>query len=141
MSSEDLPVAQFAFPGPLRDQLVAAILAGDKTTTSGLVADYEHGDEPLPHPGLRAMVVDSAGDPVAVIETTAVRVIRLAEVDLSHALGEGEGYRSVAEWRAGHEQFWHSDEMRDAMGDPGFAVDDDTLVVAQEFRLVEIRGG
>ncbi len=25
MSREDLPVAEFAFPGPLRDQLVAAI--------------------------------------------------------------------------------------------------------------------
>jgi hypothetical protein len=26
MSADDLPVAEFAFPGPLRDQLVAAIL-------------------------------------------------------------------------------------------------------------------
>ncbi|MFY9933729.1 MAG: ASCH domain-containing protein, partial [Streptosporangiaceae bacterium] len=82
-------------------------------------------------------VVDSAGRPVAVIETTAVRVIRLADVDLAHALGEGEGYESVAEWRAGHERFWHSAEMRAAMGDPEFTVGDDTLVVAQTFRLVE----
>ena len=36
-------------------------------------------------------MVDSAGLPVAVIETTAARVIRLADVDLNHALGEGEG--------------------------------------------------
>jgi len=92
MSSDDLPVAEFAFPGPLRDQLVAAIVAGDKTTTSGLVADYEHEGEPLPAAGWRQMVVDSAGKPVAVIETTAVRVIRLADVDVAHALGEGEGY-------------------------------------------------
>jgi hypothetical protein len=40
-------------PGPLRDRLVAAIVAGAKTTTSGLVADYEHENEPLPRPGLR----------------------------------------------------------------------------------------
>src|ERR1700680_52842 len=33
MSAEDLPVAEFAFPGPLRDRLVAAIVAGAKTTT------------------------------------------------------------------------------------------------------------
>jgi uncharacterized protein YhfF len=44
---------------------------------------------------------------------------------------------SVAEWRAGHEQFWHSAELRQALGDPGFTVGDDTLVVAQEFRLVD----
>ena len=137
MSPEDLPIAEFGFPGPLRDLLVAAIRTGSKTTTSGLVADYEHEGEPLPHPGLRQAVVDSAGNRVAVIETTAVRVIRLGDVDLAHALGEGEGYSSVAEWRAGHEQFWHSAEMRDALGDPEFTVNDDTLVVAQAFRLVE----
>src|SRR5215831_12534657 len=58
---EDLPVAEFAFPGPLRDQLVAAILSGTKTTTSGLVADYEHEGDPLPWAGLRQAVTDSAG--------------------------------------------------------------------------------
>lgn len=58
--SEDLPVAEFAFPGPLRDRLVAAIVAGATTTRSGLVADYEHENEPLPRPGLRQVVVDSA---------------------------------------------------------------------------------
>ena len=136
MLPEDLPVVEFAFPGPLRDQLVAAILAGAKTTTTGLVADYEHEGDPLPWAGLRQAVTDSAGNRVAVIETTAVRVIRLADVDLAHALGEGEGFTSVAEWRAGHEQFWHSAEYRAALGDPGFTVDDETLVVAQAFRLL-----
>jgi len=137
MPAEDLPVAEFAFPGPLRDQLVAAILAGAKTTTTGLVADYEHENDPLPSPGLRQVVADSAGRPVAIIETTAVRVMRLADVDLNHALGEGEGFTSVAEWRAVHERFWHSAEMRRALGDPAFTVGDDTLVVAQEFRLIQ----
>jgi uncharacterized protein YhfF len=136
MSYEDLPAAEFAFPGPLRDQLVAAILAGRKTTTTGLVADYENEGEPLPRPGQQAAVVDSAGHRVAVIETTGVRVLRLADVDLAHALGEGEGYTSVAQWRAGHEQFWHSAQMREALGDPSFTVGDDTLVVAQAFRLL-----
>ena len=135
--ADDLPVAEFAFPGPLRDQLVAAILAGEKTTTTGLVADYEHENDPLPAPGLRQVVVDSAGRGVAVIEVTAVRVMRLADVGLDHALGEGEGFASVAQWRAGHEQFWHSAEMRQALGDPAFVVGDDTLVVVEEFRLIQ----
>jgi uncharacterized protein YhfF len=134
---EDLPVAEFAFPGPLRDQLVAAILDGRKTTTSGLVADYEHENEPLPEPGLRQAVIDSAGQRVAVIEITAVRVLRLADVDLAHAVGEGEGYATVAEWRAGHERFWHSADVRESLGDPDFTVNDDTLVVAESFRLIE----
>jgi uncharacterized protein YhfF len=137
VSQDGLPVAEFAFPGPLRDQLVAAILSGGKTTTTALLADYEREGEPLPRSGLRQAVVDSAGHRIAVIETTAVRVIRLGDIDLAHALGEGEGYSSVAEWRAGHERFWRSAAVRSELGDPEFTLDDDTLVVTQTFSLLE----
>jgi uncharacterized protein YhfF len=65
-----------------------------------------------------------------------VRVVRLADVDLRHAIDEGEGYESVAQWRAGHERFWHSPQAREELEDPGFTVNDDTLVVAERFRLV-----
>jgi hypothetical protein len=58
------------------------------------------------------------------------------QLDLAHAIGEGEGCASVAGWRAGHEAFWHSAEMREFIGDPSFTVHDDTLAVATEFRLV-----
>jgi adenosylmethionine-8-amino-7-oxononanoate aminotransferase/uncharacterized protein YhfF len=136
MTAGRLSVGEFAFPGPLRDQLVAAILDGTKTTTTGLVDDYERDGEPLPRPGDREVVIDSAGEPVTVIETVAVRLLRLADVNLEHALGEGEGYASVADWRAGHEAFWHSDQMREYVGDPAFTVGDDTEVVALEFRVV-----
>ncbi|MEU3730182.1 ASCH domain-containing protein [Streptomyces sp. NPDC033538] len=131
-----LPRAEFAFPGPLRDQLVAAILDGSKTSTTGLVVDYEHVGEALPEAGRREVVVDSQDRPVAVIEVTDVRVVPLGRVDLAHAVDEGEGYTTVAEWRAGHERFWHSEEMRAALNDPGFTVDDTTPAVLERFRLV-----
>jgi uncharacterized protein YhfF len=136
MSLDDLPRAEFAFPGPLRDRLVAAILSGAKTSTSGLVLFYERENEPLPLVGRVSAVVDSADRRVAAIELTEVRVVRLADVDLQHALDEGEGDESVAQWRAGHEEFWHSAEVRAELGDPHFTVDDDTLVLAQRFRLL-----
>lgn len=135
---DDLPIAEFAFPGPLRDELVAAILAGDKTSTTGLLEEYEREGEPLPEAGQRAAVVDSAGRRVAVIETTDVRVLRVAEVDLRFAIDEGEGFTSVAEWRAAHERFWTSAEMRAALGEPEVEITDETLVAAERFRLVEI---
>lgn len=137
MNLDGLPRVEFAFPGPLRDRLVAAILSGRKTATSGLVLAYERENKPLPRVGQRMAVVDSEGRSVAAIELTEVRVVRLADVDLRHALDEGEGDESVAQWRAGHEQFWHSAQVRAELGDPGFTVNDDTLVLAQRFRLIQ----
>lgn len=135
MNIDDLPAAEFAFPGPLRDLLVAAILSGEKTSTSALLIGYERDDEPLPQVGQLSAVLDSAGSRVAVIEVTDVRTARLADVDLRHALDEGEGYESVEQWRTGHEEFWHSAESRAELGDPGFTVTDDTMVVLERFRL------
>ncbi|MFE2547758.1 ASCH domain-containing protein [Streptomyces sp. NPDC059355] len=94
--------------------------------------------DPLPVVSERMAVMDSAERPVAVLEVTGVRVLPLAEVDLAHALDEGEGYRSVAEWRAAHERYWHGPQIREVLGDPEFTVADDTPVVAERFRVVEI---
>lgn len=124
-------------PGPLRDRLVGAILAGAKVSTTSLLIEYEQENEPLPQPGQRQAVIDSSGHRVAAIEVTEARVIRLADVDLQHVLDEGEGDESVAQWRAGHEAFWHSAETRAALGDPSFTVNDDTQVVAERFRLAD----
>lgn len=131
-----LPVCEFAFPGPLRDQLVDAVLDGSKTSTTATLIEYEMEQEDLPVAGLQEVVIDSDGKPVAVIELTEVRRARLAEVDLQHAIDEGEGFTTVAQWRSGHEEFWHSQEMRDALSDPHFSVDDDTVLVLQRFKVV-----
>jgi len=130
-------LAEFAFPGPLRDRLIAAILSGEKTTTSGLLAEYEHYREELPKVGERELVVDSDERGVAVIETTEVRRLRLSEVDLKHAVDEGEGFETLAQWRTEHEKFWLSEKMRAVLRARSFTVDDDTIVVAQRFHVVE----
>lgn len=140
MNLDDLPAAEFAFPGPLRDQLVAAILSGAKTSTSSLMLEYERENEPLPEVGQLSAVLDSEGRRVAVIEVTEVRIVRLADVDLQHALDEGEGDESVQQWRSGHEKFWQSAEVRAEMDDPRFTVNDDTLIVAERFQLIDAAG-
>jgi uncharacterized protein YhfF len=132
---ENLPLIEFAFPGPLRDRLVEAIRTGVKSSTSSLLRQYEVADEPLPSVGDVGAVVDSHGEPVVVIETLGVDVVALRDVPLAHALAEGEGYESVADWRRGHVRFWRSDEMRDERG-ADFEVDEDTLVVLERFVVV-----
>jgi uncharacterized protein YhfF len=101
-----------------------------------MLIGYEIEQEDLPVAGLQEIVIDSAGKPVAVIEMAEVRQARLAEVDLQHAIDEGEGFTTVAQWRAGHEEFWHSQEIRDEMNDAHFTVDDDTVLVLKRFKIL-----
>jgi len=131
-----LPIAEFAFRGPLRDRLVGAILRGEKVSTTSLAAEYELG-EPMPEPGQRFAVVDSDGRRVAVIEVTDVVVVALGAVGLAHCVDEGEGHTSVESWREAHEAFWRSDDVRAELGERVAVLDDATLVVLERFRLVQ----
>lgn len=134
---DDLPKAEFGFPGPLRDSLVAAILTGEKTSTTGLLEEYSREGSAVEEVGALALVVDSFGHGVAVIETTEVEVKRMGDVGLQFAIDEGEGFETVADWYAAHVRFFTCAEMTEALGDPPVAIDDDTLVVCIRFRVVE----
>lgn len=132
--------AEFGFAGtPLRETLVAAVLSGEKTATAGLLVDYERDGDALSEVGERFLVLDNDDRGVAVIETTEVRVLRVGDCDLEFARDEGEGFESVADWRAAHDRFWRSyaAEIRAYLGDPDWDVTDDTEFVAERFRLVE----
>ena len=133
-----MPIAEFGFPGPLRDQLVTAIRNGTKTSTTSTLIEYTIGSEALPEVGERQIVIDSDGKLSAIIEISAVKRVRLSDVDLQHARDEGEGFESVEEWRLGHEEYWHGDEMRAYVGDPEFVVTDSTELVLERFQLVRL---
>jgi uncharacterized protein YhfF len=135
MTSDDLPVLELAFPGPERDSGVAAILAGEKTALTGLLQIHEHEGEPVPQPGQRFSVLDSAGQPAAVIELTEVGVVPISMVDDDYARAEGRGYAGAAEWRKAHEDFFRSEGVARFLG-AAPVIDDDTLVVTERYRLI-----
>jgi uncharacterized protein YhfF len=111
----------------LRRKLVDAALRGEKTATASLRVEYEpHTDDPLPHVGMRTVLLGFDDEPLAIVETTEVRVVRAGDVDPTFAVDEGEGFETVADWRAAHERFWADHE-----------ISDDTLVVAERFRIIE----
>jgi uncharacterized protein YhfF len=127
-ANPDLPPFELGYARTeLRRKLVAAVLRGEKTATAGLRSDFapQTADQ-LPSIGDRFLLLDFDDQPVAVVETTEVRVVRMADVDLQFARDEGEGFESVADWRSAHELFWAEHE-----------IDDDTPIVAERFRLVE----
>ncbi len=122
----ELRLFELGFKGtPLREQLVAAVIRGEKTGTACLL-----GEEVLPTVGERCTLVDNDDRPIGIVETTEVRVLRIGDCDLEFAISEGEGYTSVAEWRASHVEYWSA-----YWPEP---ITDDTMFVAERFRLVEL---
>lgn len=110
----------------LRRTLVEAVLRGDKTATASLREEYEpHTAEPLPAVGESCLLVGWDDEPMGVVETTEVRVVPAGQIDLRFARDEGEGFQSVADWRAAHERFWSN-----------HTITDETQVVCERFRLM-----
>ncbi len=118
----------------MREQLVHAVLAGQKTATCALLAQYEAGQEPLPIVGAERIMIDSAGRSVGRIVLTEISVIRLGEADERLARDEGEGFRDVGDWRAAHEAFWQTNVLPELPD--GLTLDDDVQVVVERFRLI-----
>jgi uncharacterized protein YhfF len=88
---------------------------------------------------MREVVIDADGRFVGEIETTECRIVRMADVDDGFARDEGEGFTDAAHWRRAHEGFFRTylGELRERLGDPGWDLGDDTLMVCQRFRLAE----
>jgi uncharacterized protein YhfF len=123
---DGMRVAEFGFARtPLRRRLVDLILRGEKTAGAALLVDFESEGEELPTIGERSVLLDYEDEPVGVIETTEVQVVRAADVDEQFARDEGEGFESVADWREAHERFFEA-----------YPFDDDTQVVCERFKLV-----
>jgi uncharacterized protein YhfF len=129
-------ICEFGFPGPLRDQLVDAVLSGVKAATSSLLADWQRDGEQPPAAGELQTVIDSAGTPVVIIEILGSEVVALGAVDDRVARAEGESYQTAAGWRSAHERFWREEVFRDWEGEVP-VLDDSTLVVVEWFRLRE----
>jgi uncharacterized protein YhfF len=126
-TTQRLPPFGLGYPRTdLRRELVDAVLRGEKVATAGLAEDFAPRTfEPFPVAGNRWALLGYDDEPVGIVETTKVVVVRAGDVDLEFARSEGEGFDSVAEWRAAHERFWADRKITDY-----------TLVVCEHFRLI-----
>ncbi|OHD24613.1 MAG: ASCH domain-containing protein [Spirochaetes bacterium GWB1_66_5] len=96
-------VAEGFGDGPeLADRLGALVLAGVKTATCSAWWEWQASGDPLPRAGLLTVVLDGRGRPLAITETTEVRILAFNQVDEQWAREEGEGDRTLAWWRQAH---------------------------------------
>ena len=85
----------------MADALLALVLAGTKTATC-----WAADSKPPTVVGQRQIVLDGRGRPAALLETVAIEQRRFDAVDAAFAHAEGEGDRSLANWRAEHRAFF-----------------------------------
>lgn len=107
------PAWSFGATPEQADELLDLVLEGTKTATASALWDYEADGEDLPQVGALGIVLDGAGRPRALLETTAVEVRPFDEVDAEHAWLEGEGDRSLAHWREVHQRFFTAHHSHD----------------------------
>jgi uncharacterized protein YhfF len=102
------------------------VLAGAKTSTSGLFEEYEQEGEAVPSTGDRFLLEGYDDEPIVVVEVTEARVVPASEIDEAFAREEGEGFETVDDWRVAHEEFF------------GRPIAPDTRIVAIRFQVAEV---
>lgn len=91
---------------PMASELLALVLSGQKRATACLELTCLRVPAGAPVPGGYSVVTDAAGRPGAVIRTTELRWLPFDEVDAAFAWDEGEGDRTLEDWRRGHLAFF-----------------------------------
>lgn len=110
----------------LMTELGLLVRDGPKRATTSLVADYGEG-EPMPRPGDHSVILDGEGRPLCIVRTASVEIRPFGEVDEAFAWDEGEGDRTLADWRRGH--LWYFDSV-------GTRLTEATPVVLERFDKV-----
>lgn len=115
----------------MANELGQLVLDRVKTGTASLAWEYAQDNEPFPRVGDHSVILDGAGDPLCIIETTRVYIEAFQDVDAEQAHAEGEGDRSLDYWRDAH---WGYFTRRcDALGrTPGECMP----VICERFRVV-----
>lgn len=111
----------------LADELVALVVKGIKTATCCSLHAFEQ-EETSPSVGGYSIILNGEGQPVCVIRTLTLRLVRFSEVSEDQARKEGEGDLSLEYWRAGHQAFFERE---------GTYAENMELVF-EEFQLVEV---
>ncbi len=122
---------QFGLGREQGDRLLDDVLRGTKRATAGALAVYEHDGEPLPARGDFSVVTDGTGGGRCVIRTTRVDVVPFDRVGADHAYAEGEGDRSLRQWRTSHWDFFACE-----LAARGLAPAPDMLVVCERFDVL-----
>ncbi len=107
------------------------ILGGQKTATSSLLWQYESSGKALPPLGNLSVVENGRREPVCVVQTTWIEVMRFGDVDAQFAREYGEGDRTLEGWRKMFRPYYAK-----ACAALGREMSDDAPMVCERFRVI-----
>ncbi len=90
----------------LADELAALIMVGMKTATCSAVWEWEAEGKAIPTVGYKSILLNSANEPLCVLEATEVTIRAYQDVDATFARDEGEGDLSLEYWREAHWRYF-----------------------------------
>jgi uncharacterized protein YhfF/GNAT superfamily N-acetyltransferase len=117
-------------PG-LAHELVELVLRGPKRATAGLSEVNDALPQVKPIAGGYSVLTEFDGTPRAVIRTTQLDRRPFREVDAAFAWDEGEGDRTLADWKDGHRRFFTRE-----LAAAGRDFDERMLVDLERFELL-----
>ncbi len=128
----DTPYSAWGF-GDAADQLADLVLKGIKTATASAYDLYFMEGEEEPAKLMEESIKKSAAkdEAICIIQTTKTTVVPFNEVSEEHAYKEGEGDRSLAYWRAVHEEFF-TKEFEETKTE----FNGQTRILCEEFQVV-----
>ncbi|MEQ5325243.1 ASCH domain-containing protein [Proteus vulgaris] len=111
----------------LVDELAVLVAEGKKTATCSSLSGF-FSDSTIPVIGGFSIILNSQNEPVCVIRTRSLQLIRFNEVTEEQAKKEGEGDLSLAYWQDGHKTFFTLEGH----------FSEDMELVFEEFELIEV---
>ena len=113
------------------DHLANLVLEGKKTATASWFNSYAIDNEPIPAKGAYSVILSSSEEALCIVRNYSVDCVPFLEVTAWHAYLEGEGDRSLRQWRNYHEDFFNNEA--DIIGDRFSDMD---KVVLEKFEVV-----
>ena len=95
----------FGDSAKLSRELIELVLKGPKRATAGLARVLDATPN-VPIAGVYSVVTEMDGTPRAVIRTTVVERRKFRDVDAAFAWDEGEGDRTLEDWKRGHWRYF-----------------------------------
>ena len=130
-SDEPYQVWFFGNSQKMARELAELVTSGKKRATASLVEFNEKHPEIAPVDDGFSVVTDYEGVPLCVIQTTEIRFLPFDEVGAQFAFDEGEGDRTLEDWREGHQRYFTKEAVEYTL-----EFNEKSLIVCERFKLL-----